>query len=204
MRSHFAGASLHGSHFEGADLEESHFEGVCFSISHFVGANLKGSHFEGADDDTTNYRNDFKLRIGNRIGEKAEIEDKMFFSGGIPKEYIRDIEKVVKKMLPYFLDTRMANSFQKRMDKVIEILEAYQYETIRYKIPKKFKDKNFLGELTEKRASEIIQKHDKIIQKRDEIIQKRDKINKKYKNSLPSHYRKEFNFLFFSWTPRSF
>ena len=182
--SHFEGAYLGESHFEGADLRESHFEGANLLESHFAGANLleshfvgtffKESHFEGAYDDQDESIGDFKKRIENRKGKKAEIGNTMVFAGGITEEYMKYLKERVENTLPHFTNDDKREEFNKRMNQVIEILKPHQDQPISYEIPKKFKGNIFLGKFTEKRADEIIQLY-------EEVMKIHDEIKKKYK-----------------------
>ena len=170
--SYFEGAYLYASHFQGAELEVSHFEGANLYGSHFEGAIFEKSHFEGVYGDQDESIGDFKKRIENRKGKKAETGNTMVFAGGITEKYIKDLEKILENTLPHFLDIYMKNSFQQRMKKAIERLKPHQDQSIIREVPKKFKDKNFLGELTKERAEEIIQRYKESMKIHDEIKKK--------------------------------
>ena len=182
--SHFAGANLLGSHFEGADLRKSNFavanllksnfEGANLWESNFAGANLLESHFEGAYDDQDESIGDFKKRIENRKGKKANIGNTMIFARGITEKYIKGLEKRLENTLPYFTDDDRKKEFKERMEKAIESLKPHQYQDASYKIPEHLKGSIFLGKLTKEKADEIIQRY-------KEAMKKYNKIKKKYK-----------------------
>ena len=170
--SHFEGAYLYASHFEGADLSESHFEGACLSSSHFGGAVLSISHFEGAYDDQYRDIDNFINRIQKRTGKKAEIGKTMIFAGGITEEYMKDLEKIIENTLLHFTLDKMKEEFKKRMNSAIVGLKSHQGRDPSSKIPEHLINNNLLGELTEDRANEIIQRYKKITKKCDEIKKK--------------------------------
>ena len=170
--SHFEGAYLYASHFEGANLLESHFEGANLCKSYFAGADLYVSHFEGAYDDQDESIGDFKKRIENRKGKKAEIGKTMIFAGGITEKYIKDLEKRLENTLPYFTDDGGRKEFKERMEKAIESLKPHQDQPISREIPDHLKEYKLLGELTEERADEIIKEYKKAMKTHDEIKKK--------------------------------
>ena len=191
MGSHFAGTFLGGSHFAGADLSGSNFACAALYESHFAGADLSESNFESACDNTqynsltdamfmynsvadvmSNSIDRFEERIKKRIEKETRIEHEVFFEGGITEEYIKDLEEIIKKTLPHFLDTHMANSFQQRMKKTIEALKEHQGQPMSHKIPEHLKGNIFLGELTKERANEIIKEYEKSMKIHDEIKKK--------------------------------
>ena len=170
--SHFEGANLPGSHFEGANLQESYFEVTNLCGSHFAFANLCGSHFEGAYDDRDGDIDDFMDRIQKRTGKEAEIGNTMVFSGGITGEYMKNIEKRVEKELQNFTTDDKREDFKKYMNEVIEALKKHQDQPVSHEIPEEVKDNNFLGELTEERANEILKQHEKSMKNYNKIIKK--------------------------------
>ena len=167
LESNFAGADLRGSHFEGAFLGESHFAGANLHKSYFASANLLESHFEGAYDDQDESIGDFKKRIENRKGKKAEIGKTMIFAGGITEKYIKDLEKRLENTLPYFTDDDRRKEFKKDMNLEIEALKPHQGQPISHKIPEHLRKNNLLGELTEDRANEIIKEYEKFMKIHD-------------------------------------
>ena len=170
--SHFSGANLAGSHFSGANLVGSHFEGASLDGSHFAGAYLYKSHFEGAYDDQNKDIDNFMDRIQKRTEKKAEIGKTMIFAGGITEEYMKDFKERVKNTSPYFTADDKKKEFNKRMNQAIEVLKTHQYQLMSHKIPKKFKDNNFLGELTKEKADEIIKQYEISMKIHDGIVKK--------------------------------
>ena len=164
-RSHFEGTNLDGSHFTDAILMRSHFEGAYLHASYFAFAKLSESHFEGAYDNRDGDIDVFMDRIQKRIGKRANIGNTMFFEECIKEKYIgndiKNLEDIIANRPPHFTDDDKKKEFNKRMNSVIERLKQHKdLPIIIREVPKKFKDNNFLGELTEKRANEIIQKHE--------------------------------------------
>ena len=173
LESNFAGANLLESNFAGANLLESHFEGANLLESNFAGANLLESHFEGAYGDQDESIGDFKKRIENRKGKKAEIGNTMVFAGGITEKHIKDLEKIVENTSPFFTaDDDRKKEFNKRMNQVIEVLKTHQDKPMSHKIPEYPKGNIFLGKFTEKRANEIIQLYEEVMKIHDEIKKK--------------------------------
>ena len=170
--SHFEGANLFRAHFEGADLEGSHFEGADLRNSHFEGADLIKSNFAGAYDDQDESIGDFKKRIENRKGKKAEIGKTMIFAGGIKEDDIKALKKITEDTLPHFTDDDKRKEFKERMEKAIEELKPHQGQDVSYKIPEHLKGSIFLGELTKEKADEIIQRYKDVIKKCYEIKKK--------------------------------
>ena len=170
--SHFEGAYLYGSHFEGAFLGKSHFEGANLLESHFAGANLLESHFEGAYDDQDESIGDFKKRIENRKGKKAEIGNTMVFAGGITEEYMKYFKERVENTLPHFTNDDKREEFNKRMNQVIEVLKKHQDQPVSHEILERIKNNIFLGELTKERADKIIKQYEEIMKIHDEIKKK--------------------------------
>ena len=186
--SYFEGADLSKSHFEGAFLEESsfrsvilygsHFEGANLKESHFEGANLLGSHFEGFLGDLMCFSGDFRKRIKNRIGKKANIGNRMIFAGGITEEDIKALKKITEDTLPHFTDDDRREKFKKCMNHVIEVLKTHQDKGTSREIPEDVKGSISLGELTEYRANEIIKNYDEIMKQYDKVIKKCKKNDK--------------------------
>ena len=187
--SYFEGANLSKSHFEGAFLEESnfrsvilygsHFEGANLLASHFEGANLLGSHFEGFRGDLMCFSGDFRKRIKNRIGKKANIGNGMIFAGGITVEDIKALKKITEDTLPHFTDDDRREKFKKCMNHVIEVLKIHQDKPVIHEIPEDVKISISLGELTEYRADEIIKNYDEIMKQYDKVTKKYEKIVEK-------------------------
>ena len=187
--SYFEGANLSKSHFEGAFLEESnfrsvilygsHFEGAYLRESHFEGANLLASHFEGFLGDLMCFSGDFRKRIKNGIGKKANIGNRMIFAGGITEDDIKALKKITEDTLPHFTDDDKRKEFKELMEKAIEVLKTHQDKPTSREIPEDVKGSISLGELTEYRANEIIENYDEIMKKYDKVIKKYNKIKKK-------------------------
>ena len=172
--SHFEGAYLYASHFAGADLVASHFESADLRESHFAGADLAASHFEGAYDYQNEDMDNFKKRIENRTGKKANIGNSMLFAGEITEEYMKDLEKIIENTRLHFTLDKMKEEFNQRMNSAIVGLKSHQGRSIIRKIPEHLKGSIFLGELTKEKADEIIQRY-------KEAMKKYNKIKKKYK-----------------------
>ena len=178
----FEGAFLGGAHFAGADLVGSNFACAAFYESHFACADLSGSHFEGASDNAL-YNSDvdaihnsidrFKERILRRRGKKAEIEDNVFFAGGITEEYIIDLEEIIENTLLHFTLDKMKEEFNQRMNLAIEALKKHKDQSTNPPgIPEHLKGSIFLGELTKEKADEIIQRYKEAMKKYNKIKKK--------------------------------
>ena len=170
--SHFEGANLYASHFAGAYLVASHFESADLRESHFAGADLAASHFEGAYDYQNEDMDNFKKRIENRKGKKANIGNSMLFAGEITEEYMKDLKKIIENTRLYFTFDNMKEEFNKRMNSAIVGLESHQGRFTIRKIPEHLKGSIFLGELTKEKADEIIQRYKEIMKIHDEIKKK--------------------------------
>ena len=187
--SYFEGANLSESHFEGAFLEESnfgsvilygsHFEGAYLLESHFEGAYLLASHFEGFLGDLMCFSGDFRKRIKNRIGKKANIGNRMIFAGGITEDDIKALKKITEDTLPHFTDDDRRKEFKKDMNQAIGVLKIHQDKPTIREIPEDVKGSISLGELTEYRANEIIKNYDEIMKQYDKVIKKYEKIVEK-------------------------